>query len=91
MNQQVNDLMTKDEIRETVKKGVEEGLKDALTSLGIDHERPLEMQADFQYLRKLRSGRDALTSKTALFIFGAILTAAGTMLAIGFQTLFGRT
>lgn len=75
----------KEELREAVKEGVQ----DAFIAMGIDHEAPREMQADFQYLRKLRVGRDALTSKVFMGIVGATLTAFVALVTIGFNTLFG--
>ena len=78
--------VTHEDIRQAVKEGVE----DAFTALGIDHASPLETQADFIYLRKLRKGRDALTSRVSLGIVGAVITAVTTLIVVGFNSMFGQ-
>lgn len=80
-----DDVISKEDVRQAVKDGVE----DALTTLGFDHANPLEVQADLLYLRSMRKGKEALAGKAAIGIFGAIGVALTSLLVLGFREFIG--
>ena len=75
--------------REEVAQAVEEGTLRVLKTLGIDHDNALSTQQDMAYLRRLRAGSHALSSKITWGIVSAIGTAIITLIVIGINTLRG--
>jgi hypothetical protein len=51
--------LTKKQLKEIVAEGVQE----TFTQLGLDHENPLEMQRDFQYLREWRTASEKIKTQ----------------------------
>ena len=49
-----------------------------LLRLGIDSNRPLDAQKDFQYLRYIHSGSTALKAKIIMSIVGALALGGGS-------------
>lgn len=80
----MSDPLTKEDVREAVRQGVE----DALLDLGIDHKDPLQMQQDFAYLRRLRRGSDMFKNKVIFGTLAAIGTLIVTLIVMGFQSIF---
>lgn len=78
-----NISLTKDQIKEIVSEGVYE----TFTQLGLDHENPLEMQRDFQYLRDWRVASEQLKSKGLIILAWIIITGAIAALWIGFKNM----
>ncbi|QBQ71193.1 hypothetical protein S0112_091 [Shewanella phage S0112] len=59
-----------------------EAVKDAFTSLGIEHNSPIEMQKDFIHLREWRTSTEAIKRKGLLTLVGvAVLFIAGAIAA----------
>lgn len=75
--------------KKDVEVAVEEGVKKALIALGIDHENVIDTQEDMAYLRRLRKGSQALTSKVAFGVVGAMVTAMMGIIVAGFFSVFG--
>lgn len=73
-----------------VESAVEEGVKKALIALGINHENAIDTQEDMAYLRRLRKGSQALTSKVAFTVIGAIVTAIIGLIVAGFIAVLGN-
>jgi hypothetical protein len=75
--------LTKTEIRELVKQAVEE----TLTSLGVAHGNPLEMQKDFSFMRELRVTSQAAREKGMLVLLGLLITAGASVVWMGIKQL----
>lgn len=75
--------LTRGELRQIVRETVQE----TLTSLGIQHENPLEMQRDFQYLRDWRRTTHALRAKGLLTAVGLVVAGGLAALWLGVQAL----
>jgi hypothetical protein len=73
--------LTKKELKEVVAEGVYE----TFTQLGLDHENPLEMQRDFQYLRDWRVASEEVKSKGIMALLAILLSGAVAALWIGFK------
>lgn len=67
-----------------VRQIIQETVATTLTQLGIDHENPIEMQKDFQYLHDLRRTSESLKSKGLLALVGVLVSGllAATWLGI---------
>ena len=68
VTQQVN--MTEGELRSLISDTVRE----TLTSIGVDHTDPMEMQRDLQYLRAWRKSSDSIRSKAILTSVAILVT-----------------
>lgn len=66
--------------REELEHVVDGAVRRTLTSLGIDHQNPLEMQQDFQALREWREAVGSIKRKSLLAIAG--MAAAGAVAAL---------
>lgn len=78
--------MTEQEIKRIVRETVEE----TLTSLGVDHDDPLEMQKDFQHLRDWRESVEAVRSKGIMTAFGILIAGVCGALWIGIKDIMGQ-
>ncbi len=75
--------MNEEEIRAVVRATVDE----MLTSMGMDHEDPLEMQRDFQHLRDWREASEAVKKKGMMTLVGILVVGILGALWIGFKDL----
>ena len=75
--------MTELEIKRIVRETVEE----TLTSLGVDHDDPIEMQKDFQHLRDWRQSVDAVRSKGIMTAFGVLIAGIIGALWVGIKDI----
>lgn len=64
---------------------VQETVKETLTSLGVDHKDPFEMQRDFQYLREWRRSSAAIQRKGMLVLVGIFCSGLVAMVWAGFK------
>jgi len=71
------------DVEEIVRRTVEE----TLTSLGVEHDSPLEMQKDFQHLREWRRSTESVKSKGLLAAFGFLFAGLLGALVIGIKDL----
>ena len=76
--------LTKGELKEIVSESVHE----TFTLLGLDHENPLEMQRDFQYLREWRIASEKIKSQGLMVIIAVIITGLCGALWLGFKQMF---
>lgn len=58
-----------------------------LTQLGIDQENPLEMQRDFQWMRRWRQASESLPKAGIVAVLGVFVTGMCAALWIGFKSL----
>lgn len=75
--------LTKSELRELVRETVNE----TLTSLGVQHDSPLEMQRDFRYLREWRMTTDRVKIKTIVTIIVTVTSGAIAAIWMGLKTI----
>ena len=78
--------ITEDELR----KIVSETVKETLTTIGIQHEDPVEMQRDFTHLRNWRKAVDTARSTSMLTAIGILITGLMGALWLGFQTMLSK-
>jgi hypothetical protein len=76
--------LTKGELKEIVSESVYE----TFTLLGLDHENPLEMQRDFQYLREWRTASEKIKTQGLTVIIGIIITGLCAALWLGLKQIF---
>lgn len=67
------------------KKLVEETVKLTLLQIGIDHADPMQMQADFQHLRKWRRAGEDIRSKGLTSLITIVVGGVAALLVIGFK------
>ena len=77
--------MMRGEAREIAREAAREAVQELLTELGVDHRDPLEMQRDFQFLRDLRAGSEAVKRRSVLTLVGIVITAAVAALVLGIR------
>lgn len=63
-------------------------VKNTLLQIGVDNEKPLEMQKDFSYLRESRLTSEMFKQKTKLSLIGLFLTGLGTVVVMGLKDFF---
>lgn len=71
--------------RESMQALVSEAVKQTLIQLGIDHQNPLEMQQDFQYLRTWRKSGQELKRKTTIALAGLFLSGFVALFLMGIK------
>jgi hypothetical protein len=76
--------LTKGELKEIVSESVYE----TFTLLGLDHENPLEMQRDFQYLREWRTASEKIKTQGLMVIIAVIITGLCGALWLGLKQIF---
>ena len=75
--------LTKGELKEIVSESVHE----TFTLLGLDHENPLEMQRDFQYLREWRTATEKIKTQGIYTIVVILITGLCGALWLGFKQI----
>lgn len=78
--------LTEGRLRRIVKEGVTE----ALTTLGVDANDPIEMQKDFQHLRAWRLATAKIRMKAMLTVVGVIVVGACAAVWIGIASSSGQ-
>lgn len=73
--------MTKDELRSLIKETV----SDTLTQLGLENRSPMEMQRDFQFLRKMRKGSESVGKAAVVAIVTTLVGGVLALLWLGFK------
>lgn len=76
-------ILTKGELKEIVSESVYE----TFTLLGLDHENPLEMQRDFQYLREWRTASEKIKTQGLVVILTILITGLFGALWLGFKQI----
>jgi len=76
-------------LQRAAEQAVEVALPRALTTLGFDISKPLEVQKDQAYLRDLRTGSRASRIALVGAVIASGVTALGTLLWLGLQAAFG--
>lgn len=64
--------MTESEINEVAKQAAREAVKETLVSLGFAVDKPLDAQADMQFLRQLRESTATVKRQTLITAVGVI-------------------
>lgn len=80
-----NRIFSKDELRELMKDTVHETLK----GLGVDVDRPTEMQHDLAYLREFRTYTSAMVKRALVTAVGALVTGGLALLLLGIRSYLG--
>ena len=63
---------------------------ETLITLGADTEHPLELQADFRFVRSMRQTHEKVGMKIILTGAGMILTGTITLIVLGFAKWVGK-
>lgn len=74
-------ILDRDELRDLM----HEAVIDALSTIGIDANSPLEVQKDMQFMRELRLTSGRIKQKSILTVVGFLLAAGGGMIWLGFK------
>ena len=64
---------------------VSEGVYETFTQLGLDHENPMDMQRDFQYLREWRIASEKIKTQGIITVIVVIITGLFGALWIGLK------
>lgn len=67
--------MTDAEIHEIARRAAQEAVKETFLTLGLDPDDPLEAQADMRFVRKTRTGADAIQRQSLMAAVGMITLA----------------
>lgn len=78
--------LTEDQIKDIVRTTVET----TLTTLGINHQDPIEMQADFAHLRRWRKATNQATNLGFITLVTTITAGVLGAIWLGFQTMVGK-
>ncbi len=82
MNKPDQISMSEDEFREVISEAIEQ----AFTRMGIDNGRPLSMQEDFAYLRKLRKASENIANKSLMTIVGIVVAGLAAAAWVGIRS-----
>lgn len=74
--------ITDEDARKIAKAVVHE----TLLTLGADTQNPLELQADFKFMRTLRKTHERVGVKILISIITLFITATGALLLVGLTT-----
>lgn len=66
---------------------IETTVSKTLTSIGLDHTNPIELQKDFQRLRDWRNAMDDVRSKSILTLVGLLVTGLVAAVWLGVRAL----
>lgn len=67
--------MTEAQINEIARQAAREAVKETFLTLGLDPTKPLEAQADMQFLRRTREANDTIKKQGLMVAAGAITLA----------------
>lgn len=79
-------VLSDDELKRVVRQAVHE----TLTSMGIDHQNPLEMQKDFQHLRQWRVAVAAAQTKTVITVIVVLVSGMLGALWLGLKSMLNQ-
>lgn len=79
-------IMTEEELTEHTQKVI----RSTLTALGLDVNKPIETQRDFQALRDWRLSIESVKSRALVTSIGIIIVGVAAALWLGFKTMLGR-
>lgn len=80
--------MDENQIKALAKEVAKETVKETFLTLGVDASKPMEVQADFHFLRDCREGSEKIKSKAGLAVVGVLVTTALAALWIGIKAAF---
>jgi hypothetical protein len=83
-NPQEQVVLSREELEALVKRTVNE----TLTSIGLDHKNPIELQKDFQSLREWRQAMQEVRKKTLITLIGILVTGLAAAIWIGLKSMF---
>lgn len=67
--------MTDAEIHEIARRAAQEAVKETFLVLGLDPDKPLEAQADMQFVRRTRTSAEAIQRQSVMAAVGLITVA----------------
>lgn len=76
-------VMSREELESLIKQTVDE----TLTSIGLDHKNPIELQRDFQALREWRQAMQDVRKKTIITLIGILVTGLAAAVWIGLKSM----
>jgi predicted type IV restriction endonuclease len=74
------DEATKALINDVAEQAADKTVVRTMTSLGVDVSNPLEVQADFQFIRGMRSNWNSVKSRSIFMAVGLMITGFFTFL-----------
>ena len=79
-------VLTKDELRVLMR----ETIVQTLTSCGVDLSEPIELQADFRFIRDWRKSSESIKGKAILAAVGVLVVGLLGVLWLGFRALLSK-
>lgn len=76
--------------REELQSLMRETIVQTLTSCGVDLSEPIELQADFRFVRDWRRSTESIRGKAILAAVGLLVVGLLGVLWLGFKALLGR-
>ena len=76
-------VLSHEELESLIRKTVDE----TLTSIGLDHKNPIELQRDFQALREWRQAMQDVRKKTIITLIGILVTGFAAAVWIGLKSM----
>lgn len=69
---------------------IREAVRETFLMLGVKVDDPIEVQKDFQHLRKWRTTTDSIKSKGLLTLVGIAVSGIAAAVWLGFKALLGK-
>jgi hypothetical protein len=76
-------------IQKTADEVASQTVKNTLTTLGIDHENPIDVQKDMAHIRANRLGMEAYGRRIKLSIIAVLTTGLTGAIWVGVRSLWG--
>lgn len=76
--------------REELQSLMRETIVQTLTSCGVDLSEPIELQADFRFVRDWRRSTESIRGKAILAAVGLLVVGLLGVLWLGFKALLSR-
>jgi hypothetical protein len=87
---EVEDLLQSEAVKalitDVAAKAAQTAVKETLTKLGVDHDDPLEMQADFRWVRDFRKTSAEMRNKSLLALIGILVTGSAAAFWLGLKS-----
>jgi hypothetical protein len=82
---QKNRVLSEQELEELMERAIVR----AFVKIGLDVDKPFEVQRDFQFVRDLRTTSESIKGKTIITALGVILIGALGIFWLGLKALLG--
>lgn len=80
-------ILTRQEIKDIAREAARETVREAMTQMGVQHDNPLEMQRDFQFVRDFREGSTSAKNKGIVVLIGVVGSGLMTACWLGIKAM----